>query len=202
MKNIFAFPRRQKQVDFDSLMRPHLDALYRISFRFCQHQEDAEDLLQDLMIKLYPRCEELDNIKNLKAWLTKSLYHLFIDGKRKNNRSPLQLVDDETTFYESTPCHELGPEQQLAREQRVQQVQCVINQLSDEHRGVLVLHDIEGYRLSELQEMLGVPVGTLKSRIHRARARMRDMLQTNSADSTKSEIAPAQGNLFYAKSVK
>jgi len=195
MKKIFPFPRR-KQTDFDSLVRPHLDMLYRVAFRFCQQQQDAEDLVQDLLTKLYPRCADMADMNNLKGWLTTSLYHLFIDNQRKNKRSPLQLVDDETQFYENTATAEAGPQQQLIRERRLGQIQRTFNQLSDEHRGLLALHDIEGYRLSELQEMLDLPLGTLKSRIHRARARMRELLRVNPTE------YPTSGNLLATKRVQ
>lgn len=185
ISQLLPFSKRHRQVSFDALMRPHLDMLYRMAFRFCQHQQDAEDLVQDLMTKLYQRNKDNDELldkQNLKAWLVTSLYHLFVDGTRKRNRSPLQLVDDEASFFESTPCHGLGPAQELLRKQHLQEMQCAFIQLSDEHRAVLTLHDIEGYKLTELQEMLGLPVGTLKSRIHRARARMRDLLQASVPD--------------------
>ncbi len=182
MKNLFSFPKQPEPLDFDGLIRPHLDGLYRLAFRFCQHQHDAEDLVQDLVTKMYLRRDELADKENLRAWLNTSLYHLFIDGTRKSNRSPLQLVEDEVMLYETTPCHELGPEQKMDQSQLKGQLACALSQLSDEHRSVLVLHDVEGYRLTELQDMLGVPIGTLKSRVHRARARLRDLVQVSSLD--------------------
>lgn len=215
MNKLFTFSKRSQPMDFDGLMRPHLDMLYRLALRFCQQQHDAEDLVQDLMTKLYQRRDDLEDKQNLKAWLATSLYHLFIDGTRKRNRSPLQLVDDETTFYEGTPSRELGPEQQLSQAQRLKKMQHAFNQLSEEHRAVLALHDIEGYKLSELVEMLDIPLGTLKSRIHRARGRIRDLLREeedipvevampSSARRVKSaneNITPTQGNLLRALSV-
>lgn len=169
--------------------------LYRVAFRFCQQQQDAEDLVQDLLTKLYPRRDEMVGMSNLRGWLTTSLYHLFIDNQRKSKRSPLQLVDDETHFYDNSATAEAGPQQQLIRERRLGQIQHAFNQLSDEHRGLLVLHDIEGYRLSELQDMLDLPLGTIKSRIHRARARMRELLKINPTEQ------PTPGNLLGTKSV-
>ena len=101
---------------------------------------------------------------------------MFVDGYRKKARSPLELIDDETAFYETTISDDFTPDMTLAEDQRIDQIQAAFNRLSENHRVLLTLHDIEGYRLVEIESMLGTPVGTLKSRIHRARARMRDFL--------------------------
>lgn len=164
-------------------MRPHVNYLYRLAYRFCGNQEDAEDLVQDLLIKLYPRRAELETIEKLRPWMVTSLYRMFVDGTRKKARTPLELIDDETVFYETRTTEEAMPDEVLAEDQRIDQIQSAFNRLSEDHRVLLTLHDIEGYRLVELESMLGIPVGTLKSRIHRARARMRDLLNrdTNNA---------------------
>ncbi len=178
---IFPFPatgnRQGTAARFDELVRPHLIYLYRLAFRFCGNQEDAEDLVQDLMVKLYPRCDELEKVDRLRPWLVTSLYRMFVDGTRRKKRSPLELIDDEVAFYEATPSNRPSPGQELAEDQRITQIQAAFERLSEDHRVLITLHDIEGYRLVELEKMLDVPVGTLKSRIHRARARMRKMLE-------------------------
>lgn len=178
MKNILPF---RKQADplpsFDSLLRPYLDHLYRLAYRFCGNRSDAEDLVQDLLVKLYPRHAEVAQVEKLRPWLVTTLYRMFIDGTRRKARSRLELIDDETSFYDSVACGGDRPDQSLAREQRIDQMHAAFERLSDDHRTLLTLHDIEGYSLIELEGMLDVPLGTLKSRIHRARARMRDWLE-------------------------
>lgn len=165
---------------FDALVRPHISYLYRLAYRFCGNPEDAEDLVQDLFIKLYPRCDELEGVEKLRPWLVTSLYRMFVDGTRRQKRSPLELIDDEVAFYETADGSESeSPERELAEDQHIEQLQTAFQRMSEEHRVLLTLHDIEGYRLVELQEMLDVPVGTLKSRIHRARARMRRLLEAD-----------------------
>lgn len=177
MKKLLPFrARRGTQPSFEELLRPHLDHLYRLAYRFCQNQHDAEDLVQDLLVKLYPRHSEIAGVEKLRPWLVTTLYRMFIDGTRRKVRSRLELIDDETSFYDSVATADERPDQSLAREQLGTQMQAAFEQLSDEHRVLLTLHDIEGYRLVELEEMLDVPLGTLKSRMHRARARMRERL--------------------------
>lgn len=178
MKNMLTFPfPRQDLPDFEVLVRPHLDHLYRVAFRFCANRSDAEDLVQDLLVKLYPRRAEMARIEKLRPWLVTTLYRMFIDETRRRARSRLQPIEDEAGFYDGVPSTEPGPAQSLAREQRLQSLQAAFEQLSDDHRTLLTLHDIEGYRLAELNEMLDIPIGTLKSRIHRARARLRGLLE-------------------------
>ena len=174
------FPGKGPASTFEALVHPHINYLYRLAFRFCGNQEDAEDLVQDLLIKLYPKRDELEKVEKLRPWMTTSLYRMFVDGYRKKARSPLELIDDETAFYETTVSDDFTPDMTLAEDQRINEIQAAFNRLSENHRVLLTLHDIEGYRLVELESMLDIPVGTLKSRIHRARARMRDMLAGDS----------------------
>ena len=176
---ILPFSRSEPASTFEELVRPHVNYLYRLAFRFCSNQEDAEDLVQDLLIKLYSRRAELEKVEKLRPWMTTSLYRMFVDGYRKKARSPLELIDDETAFYETTVTEDSAPDAIMGEDQRIDQIQAAFNRLSEDHRILMTLHDIEGYRLVELESMLGIPVGTLKSRIHRARARMRELLPNN-----------------------
>lgn len=176
---ILSFAGKKPASTFEALVRPHITYLYRLAFRFCGNQEDAEDLVQDLLVKLYPRSTELEKVEKLRPWLVTSLYRMFVDGTRRKARTPLELIDNEAAFYETAANGELTPDQDLAEDQRLDRIQHAFQRLSEEHRVLLTLHDVEGYRLVELETMLDVPVGTLKSRIHRARARMRKMLEVD-----------------------
>jgi RNA polymerase sigma-70 factor (ECF subfamily) len=177
MMKIIPFLSNKSASSFEGLVHPHINYLYRLAFRFCGNQEDAEDLVQDLLVKLYPRHAELIEVEKLRPWLVTSLYRMFVDGIRRKARSPLELIDNETAFYESVANADFTPDQTLAEDQRIDRLEEAFARLSENHRVLLTLHDIEGYRLLELQAMLDVPVGTLKSRIHRARARLREMLK-------------------------
>lgn len=174
---ILSFPGRKSGSRFEELVRPHLTYLYRLAYRFCGNPDDAEDLVQDLLVKLYPRQAELEKVEKLRPWLVTSMYRMFVDGTRRKARSPLELVADETALYETVANSDCSPDAALAEDQRIDHIHEAFSRLSEDHRVLLTLHDIEGYRLVELESMLEVPVGTLKSRIHRARARMRELLE-------------------------
>ncbi|RJQ84638.1 MAG: RNA polymerase sigma factor [Desulfobacteraceae bacterium] len=168
--------------DFESLLRPHFAYLYRISYRFAGNRADAEDLVQELLIKLYARRKELSKVSNLRPWLVRVLYRLFLDSERKQKCSPLRLVKgghqaNGEDPLDQIPGSEPDPEQHTQRRNLAQHIEQALNQLGKDQRAVLTLHDIEGYRLGELETLLEVPLGTLKSRLHRARASLREILE-------------------------
>ena len=161
--------------EFVSLLKPYVEGMYRLAYRFCGSQEDAEDLVQDLLVKLYPRLDELRAIENLHSWLATVLYRQFIDGTRRNNRSPVQLTEDGQTFPVTVDAG-YQPEAAALNNEAIDQVQQALLQLNEDQRVLVVLHDVEGYKLTELQQMLDIPIGTLKSRLHRAREQLKKFL--------------------------
>ena len=157
---------------FEDLVGPHIDHLYRLSYRFTGSREDAEDLVQDLLVKLYPRQDEMATIEKLRPWLARVLYRLFIDRTRQDKRSVLNAVEGE----ESPDDHAdtgTGTEAQVELLFTQQRLLESFAHLNDDQRALLALHDIEGYTLAELTEMLDTPVGTLKSRLNRARSKLK-----------------------------
>jgi len=165
---------------FEVLIRPHLQPLYRVAYRLTGRREDAEDLIQELLMKLYPRHREIEAIERLRPWLLRVMYCQFIDNHRRHSRSPLHLASDSTTTA-SDPLEYLAaadgdPEADAEQAAQNRELLTAIARLSEDHRIVLSLHDIEGYTLEEIQTTLDCPIGTLKSRLHRARARLRELL--------------------------
>lgn len=172
------FPSRQRRRDsFEELLEPYFYQLYRLAFRFTANQDDAEDLLQELLTRLYPKRAQLGQIDDLKTWLARSLYNLFIDKVRARSRSAVDLADADMTHRLETVSDERPDPQQLQeRWQSLDHLNQALNHLSEPHRTLLILHDVEGYTLPELGEILDLPLGTLKSRLHRARAGLRQIL--------------------------
>ncbi len=173
---------RSRQIDrFERLLRPFIPYLYQLAWRFTGAQDDAEDLIQDLLSKLYPRLKELEKIENLRAWLAKVLYRQYIDQLRLQSRTPVRLAetgmnsDDEADIPVS-----INPDQEQA--QLIAQIERLLPQLNDDQRLLLILHDVEGYTLKEIEEMTDTPVGTLKSRLNRARKKLRELMEPFSAN--------------------
>ncbi|QKT03358.1 RNA polymerase sigma factor [Ectothiorhodospiraceae bacterium 2226] len=165
---------------FVTLMRPHLDYLYRMAYRFSGNAEDAEDLLQELTIKLFQRVDELRAVEQLRPWLTRALYRLFVDARRRVARSPhgyLVEPSESDDGLDALVGETASPEAETELWLTGQRLQAGLAALSDDHRALLVLHDVEGYTLTELVDLLETPLGTLKSRLHRARAQLRRHLE-------------------------
>src|SRR5258706_9200148 len=90
----FGFGSQRAQTDFERLLRPHLDHLYKLAYRFTGATDRAEDLIQDLLVRLYPRRDELTKVEQPRPWLVRVMYRLFIDQVRRDARAPyISLAD-------------------------------------------------------------------------------------------------------------
>lgn len=171
---------RPTELNFEDLVRPQVEYLYRLAWRFTANVQDAEDLVQDVLLKLYPRTEEMLEIQRLRPWLARVLYHQYVDSVRRRARSPvLQLVtegDGEDDPLDKVPTTREGPEEHAERSGVRDLILNALRQLNPEQRAVVTMHDVEGYSLEELETMLETPLGTLKSRLHRARQRLRALI--------------------------
>jgi len=171
---------RPAELNFEDLIRPQVDYLYRLAWRFTGNVGDAEDLVQDVLIKVYPRTQDMLAIQKLRPWLAKVLYHQYVDSLRQRKRSPvLELVsggDGEEDLLDKVASSREGPEQDAERAGQRDRILAAVRQLNPEQRAIVAMHDVEGYSLDELEKMLETPIGTLKSRLHRARARLRALL--------------------------
>ncbi len=159
-------------------MRPHLERLYRLAWRLTGRKAEAEDLFQELLIRAYGKLDDLVNIDEPGSWLARVMYNLFIDERRRFARRRLHTVEEGELSADGLaglPGAE-DPVQDVQRLQRLERLDAALSQLSDEHRAIVLLHDTEGYKLSEIHELMNIPVGTVKSRLHRARARLREIL--------------------------
>lgn len=168
-----------KEAAFEELLTPHIGGLYRLAFRFCGAQHEAEDLVQELLLKLYPKRQELLQIDNLRPWLARSLRNHFIDTLRQRQRSPIEYGVDHNheELLNSQVSHDGDPYSHLAMTQLQRQILVAMESLNEEQKTLIMMHDVESYTLAELAEILDTPIGTLKSRLHRSRARLREILE-------------------------
>jgi RNA polymerase sigma-70 factor (ECF subfamily) len=163
---------------FERLVRPHFDRLYRLAWRLTGAKAEAEDLFQELLIKAYGKLDDLVEKDEPGSWLCRVMYNLFIDEQRRFARRRMHMVEEGQLAgdgLENLPGGE-NPARDNERLERIQRLDEALARLSEEHRLVVLLHDTEGYKLSEIEELTGVPIGTVKSRLHRARARLREIL--------------------------
>ena len=169
---------QNRSVTFERLLRPHLDRLYRFAYRLTGSKAEAEDLFQDVLVKLFDKLDDLVKVEEPGSWVSRVLYNHFIDNRRRFARQRLVSVDEGQLppgGIEAMPGAD-NPERNSERLDDINRLDAALNELSEEHRIVVLLHDSEGYKLKEIQEFTGDPIGTLKSRLHRARARLRELL--------------------------
>ena len=169
------FKGKAKPADrFERLLRPHIDTLYRFAFRLCNSQDDAEELVQLFLTRIFEKIDQLEAIEKPAPWLRRGLYNLYVDGYRKTAREITLFNQDE--FNDETAVHEETPFQQASNAESLNNIDTALQQLNPDQRNVVLLHDAEGYTLEELSEILQVPVGTLKSRLYRARTKLKKLL--------------------------
>jgi RNA polymerase sigma-70 factor (ECF subfamily) len=159
----------RRSAAFDALVRPHLERLYRLAWHFTGSRGAAEDLVQELCVRMLTKTDELRALDQPGPWLARSLHNLFVDQARRRARSPIEAVDELPEVEDPAP----GPDELVDQQLTTERIEAALLQLPAEQRAVIAWHDIEGYTLEELAESHEVPLGTLKSRLHRARAALR-----------------------------
>lgn len=175
--------RLSKTRRFEALVQPHLEAMYRFAFRLAGQQQDAEDLVQDVVVKLYPRLDELEDVEQLRPWLNRVLYRHFIDQVRRKGRQgdrPLsELMDGarQADWLDSLESDDLGPDILVSQARLGPALDRVLATLAPDQRTLVLLHDVDGWRQEDIAEVLDIPLGTVKSRLHRCRAMLRKKLQ-------------------------
>ena len=171
---------RGGQDSFEELVMPYMNDLYRLAYHYCSQQADAEDLVQELLIKVFQRADELQRVEKLRPWLAKSLYHLFIDRLRQQQRAPFESVQSEHLEQMHDQRDDGHSSEKLVVVANIEQA---LRQLNHEQRMLILMHDVENYTLAELETILDAPIGTLKSRLHRARAKLREILSAEGTNS-------------------
>ncbi|MGC8120113.1 RNA polymerase sigma factor [Marinobacter sp. VGCF2001] len=179
---IFPFrPSAQKR--FHRLVQAHLEGMYAFAYRLTGTRQDAEDLVQDVVVKLYPRLSELETVEHLRPWLNRVLYRQFVDSVRRRGRradraaSELMAADHQADWFDALESDDATPELVLDQSRLGFMLDEAMERLSPDQRTLLLLHDVDGWRQEDVAEVLGVAVGTVKSRLHRSRAALRKYLQ-------------------------
>lgn len=170
----------KKQQDFRTEMMPHLDALYNFALRLTTDPTDAEDLVQDTIVKAFRFFNSYEKGTNAKAWLFRILKNSYINNYRKKSKQPHQVDYDEvSTYYETVRSEQSDTtdmEDIMYREMLDDQVTRALEKLPEDFRTVVLLCDVEGFTYEEIANMLDVPIGTIRSRLHRGRNLLRTAL--------------------------
>ena len=148
---------------------PHARALYGTALRLTRNAGDAEDLVQETLLRAYRGFSRFEPGSNARAWLYTILHRVRTDMLRKRGRSPntVELADDGPA---------VSPQHEAILTAGNEDVQRALEDVPEVFRSALLLRDVEEFSYDEIAAILGVPVGTVMSRIHRGRARLRAAL--------------------------
>jgi RNA polymerase sigma-70 factor (ECF subfamily) len=169
---------------FSELVRRYQDRLYNTVYRYVGHLEDAQDVVQETFLNAYQSLSNFKLESQLFTWLYRIAINTAISHKRKkraavsidtarNGEAGIEPFDGSET---SRPGHA------LERAEEEKRIQDSLNRLSPEHRIVLILKDMEDLKYEEIADILEVPIGTVRSRLHRARQELRDVLNRTMGD--------------------
>jgi RNA polymerase sigma-70 factor (ECF subfamily) len=173
-----SIPAEQKQREFEDEALIHLDALYGLALRLSGGDEPrAEDLVQEAVLKAYRAWDRFEAGTNCRAWLMTILRNTFINQFRQQKTRPSPVEFEQVAERPSSDAlYEADPEGRIFDRIIDDQVITAIDELPDEFRVAIVLSDLEGLSYQEVAELMGIPVGTVKSRLFRARKRLQERL--------------------------
>ena len=165
---------------FETELLPHVNALQTFAYHLTYNQEDADDLVQETYMKAYRFIDKYDEGTNAKAWLFKILKNAYINEYRKRVKQPTKVDYEEIVAYHDTDDDHITGYSDLREEiflhMMGDEVTAAINSLPIDFRTVILLCDIEGFTYEEIASIIDVPIGTVRSRLFRARNLLKERL--------------------------
>ena len=174
------YSEAEKSAIFDTEFMPHVDSMYSFAFRLTFDEDDAKDLVQDTYMKAFRFINSFERGTNAKAWLFRILKNSFINEFRKKSKQPAKVDYNEVEQYYNSD----DTSENITTDLRVETVQHMIgdevsgalNAIPVNFRTVMILSDLEGFTYEEMSKILDIPIGTVRSRLHRARNMLKENL--------------------------
>jgi RNA polymerase sigma factor (sigma-70 family) len=172
---------KARQSKFEKDLLPHINALHTFAYHLSYNDEDAMDLVQETYLKAYKAIDSYDEGTNAKAWLFKILKNNYINQYRRKSKRPRKVdLEDYIGLYEKEDSNLSGKvdlRQEIYEDLMGDEVTIAVNSLPIDFRTVILLCDVEGFTYEEISKILDVPIGTVRSRLHRARNLLKEKLQ-------------------------
>jgi RNA polymerase sigma-70 factor (ECF subfamily) len=175
---LIAASRTGDAAAFGELVRRYQDRLFNTVYRFLENADDAQDVVQEAFLSAYQSLDGFKGDSQFFTWLYRIAVNTAISHRRKRritlrieNRNGEESLDPADPSESNRPGHAIEQDEEAVRVHRA------LSRLSEEHRMVLVMKDMEGQKYEAMAEILGVPIGTIRSRLHRARTELRELLE-------------------------
>ncbi|MGH3443257.1 MAG: sigma-70 family RNA polymerase sigma factor [Nitriliruptorales bacterium] len=160
---------------WEEVARSHGRFLYSVAYRLTSNHDDAQDLVQEVLVRVQ-RGLVTYRPGSLQGWLSRIATNAFLDDVRRRKRRPTEALPEEQERADRVMPSSMAADEQLAMDQLPAHIQDALRDLPDDYRAAVVLCDVVGLSYEGIAESLGVPVGTVRSRIHRGRSRLKAVL--------------------------
>jgi len=173
--------RRAKQGDmlaFEELILQHEKIVYNLALRMMNHSEDAQDISQEVFLKAYRSLQNFDERSAFSTWLYRITHNTCIDEMRKRKGKQCYSLEEELESADGSMQRQVAdagdtPEESLMRKEQKSEILQALDTLSEEHKAAIILRDVKGMAYEEIAEILELSLGTVKSRISRARNQLK-----------------------------
>ncbi len=164
---------QKRYAEFEKEAIPYMNAVYNFALRMTGDEDDADDLVQETYLKAFRFFDKFEKGTNCKAWLFRILKNSYINDYRKQTKEPDKVdYEDVQNFYETIKSDEVESkhyENDAFTNLLDDEISNAISELPEDFRTVIILSDIEGFTYEEISDFVDIPVGTVRSRLHRAR---------------------------------
>ncbi len=166
---------------FEELIKNYEKIVYNIAYKMLNNSEDAKDISQEVFIKIYRNLSKFDGKSLFSTWVYRITMNTCIDELRKRKGKEVYSMDEDIEKEESSIkkqfVDEKGtPEDFYISREKQQEIINSINMLKDEHKQIIILRDINGFEYTQIAQILGISLGTVKSRIARARIQLKNLI--------------------------
>ena len=173
LKRTIELAKKGDEDAFSSLICRVQNSAYSIAFRYMENDADTRDVMQEAFIKMYRNLSSFKGDSSFETWFTRILINCCLDELRKRkNAGGWEDIDDHYDLAD----HEAGAEEQVIRKERQKAVTDAIRQLPEEARNIIILREFQGLSYEELADVLDLEPGTVKSRLNRAKQKLKEIL--------------------------